>query len=92
MNPIEIVAANIELPSLAQAVHSGDAASVERFFKIFPRLNLHEEGIIKFGKYLSSQISSAADTNFKASMEENSKVWVRHVQKAMDNKCNLVDK
>merc|ERR1719383_175652 len=67
-----------------QAVHAGDAASVERFFKIFPRLNLHEEGIIKFGKYLSSQISSAADTNFKASMEENSKAGSKrtHVQYA----------
>lgn len=54
-----------------QAVHSGDAASVERFLKIFPRLGLHEEGIIKFGKYLSAQISSSADANFKASMEEN---------------------
>ena len=60
--------------NLSQAVHSGDAGSVERFFKIFPRLGLHEEGIIKFGKYLSAQISSTADANFKTSMEENSQV------------------
>merc|ERR1719383_33105 len=67
-----------------QAVHAGDGASVERFFKIFPRLNLHEEGIIKFGKYLSSQISSAADANFKASMEENAQPSSKraHVQYA----------
>lgn len=39
------------------AVHSGDAASVERFFKLFPLLGAHEEGLTKFGKYLSSQVS-----------------------------------
>ena len=40
------------------SVHSNDVASVERFFKIFPLLGLHEEGLTKFGKYLSSQVSS----------------------------------
>ena len=59
---------------VSQAVHSGDAGSVERFFKIFPRLGLHEEGIIKFGKYLSAQISSTADANYKTSLEENTQV------------------
>ena len=38
------------------SVHSNDVASVERFFKIFPLLGLHEEGLTKFGKYLSSQV------------------------------------
>jgi hypothetical protein len=39
------------------AVHSGDFASIERFFKIFPLIGLHEEGLTKFGKFLSSQVS-----------------------------------
>lgn len=38
------------------AVHSGDFASIERFFKIFPLIGLHEEGLAKFGKFLSSQV------------------------------------
>ena len=38
------------------AVHSGDVASVERFFKIFPLLGLYSEGLNKFGKYLSAQV------------------------------------
>lgn len=38
------------------AVHSGDFASIERFFKIFPLIGLHEEGLTKFGKFLSSQV------------------------------------
>ena len=38
------------------AVHSGDVASVERFFKIFPLLGLYSEGLTKFGKYLSAQV------------------------------------
>ena len=38
------------------AVHAGDVASVERFFKIFPLLGQHDEGLTKFGKYLSAQV------------------------------------
>ena len=39
-----------------QAVKDDDTASVERFFKIFPLLNMHEEGISKFGNYLAGQV------------------------------------
>lgn len=38
------------------AVHSEDVASVERFFKIFPLLGQHEEGLTKFGKYLAKKV------------------------------------
>lgn len=41
-----------------EAVRDADAASVERFFKIFPLLNMHEEGISKFGNYLAGQVRS----------------------------------
>ena len=39
------------------AVHSGDVASVERFFKIFPLIGQHEEGLAKFSKYLCAQVN-----------------------------------
>lgn len=39
-----------------EAVKDGDAASVERFFKIFPLLNMHDEGIKKFSSYLAAQV------------------------------------
>ena len=38
------------------AVHAGDVASVERFFKIFPLIGDHDEGLNKFSKYLCSQV------------------------------------
>lgn len=39
-----------------EAVKSEDLASVERFFKIFPLLGMHNEGIVKFCEYLSSKV------------------------------------
>lgn len=39
-----------------EAARDQDAASVERFFKIFPLLNMHEEGIKKFSSYLATQL------------------------------------
>ncbi|XP_074645003.1 conserved oligomeric Golgi complex subunit 4-like [Tubulanus polymorphus] len=49
------------------AVHAGDVASVERFFKIFPLLGLHDDGLAKFSRYLSAQIADTADKNLKLS-------------------------
>ncbi|KAF6030037.1 COG4 [Bugula neritina] len=40
------------------AVNSGDVASVERFFKIFPLLGIKEEGLTKFAKWQSAQTST----------------------------------
>lgn len=34
----------------------GDLPQVERFFKIFPLLGLHEEGLSKFSEYLCKQV------------------------------------
>ncbi|XP_055955306.1 conserved oligomeric Golgi complex subunit 4 [Patella vulgata] len=56
------------------AVHSGDVASVERFFKIFPLLGMHDEGLTKFGKYLSSQLSETADRNLKIALDSSGDV------------------
>ena len=38
------------------AVRSGDIASVERFFKTFPLIGEHKDGLDKFSKYLCSQV------------------------------------
>lgn len=42
---------------LDEAVAAVDLAQVERFFKIFPLLGLHQQGLARFGQYLCSQVS-----------------------------------
>ena len=37
----------------------GDLPQVERFFKIFPLLGLHEEGLSKFSEYLCKQVTDS---------------------------------
>lgn len=37
----------------------GDLPQVERFFKIFPLLALHEEGLSKFSEYLCKQVTGS---------------------------------
>ncbi|XP_076448808.1 conserved oligomeric Golgi complex subunit 4-like [Babylonia areolata] len=59
---------NIVNSKFDAAVHSQDVASVERFFKIFPLLAMHKEGITKFSKYLAAQISEKADNNLKLAL------------------------
>jgi hypothetical protein len=39
-----------------EAVKDEDLASVERFFKLFPLLNMHDEGIQRFTNHLSSKV------------------------------------
>lgn len=40
----------------AAATEAGDLPQVERFFKIFPLLGLHEDGLSKFSEYLCKQV------------------------------------
>ena len=47
----EIVAKRFE-----EAVREEDLASVERFFKIFPLINMHDEGLRRFTMYLCSKV------------------------------------
>ncbi|XP_076989110.1 conserved oligomeric Golgi complex subunit 4 isoform X2 [Tamandua tetradactyla] len=47
----------------AVATKDGDLPQVERFFKIFPLLGLHEEGLSKFSEYLCKQVASKAEEN-----------------------------
>ncbi|CAL8243235.1 unnamed protein product [Lota lota] len=48
---------------LDAAVAAVDLVQVERFFKIFPLLGLHEQGLARFGQYLCSQLASKAGEN-----------------------------
>ncbi|XP_061820118.1 conserved oligomeric Golgi complex subunit 4 isoform X1 [Nerophis lumbriciformis] len=48
---------------LDEAVAAVDLPQVERFFKIFPLLGLHQQGLARFGQYLCSQLASKADEN-----------------------------
>ncbi|XP_022061609.1 conserved oligomeric Golgi complex subunit 4 [Acanthochromis polyacanthus] len=48
---------------LDEAVAAGDLAQVDRFFKIFPLLGLHQQGLARFGHYLCSQLASKAEEN-----------------------------
>ncbi|KAL9930128.1 conserved oligomeric Golgi complex subunit 4 isoform 1-T1 [Glossina fuscipes fuscipes] len=58
-------AATVEMRDLVvrrfdEAVKKDDLASVERFFKIFPLLGRHEEGIEKFSYYICTKLSAKA--------------------------------
>uniref|UniRef100_A0A8C8VFP1 Conserved oligomeric Golgi complex subunit 4 n=1 Tax=Pelusios castaneus TaxID=367368 RepID=A0A8C8VFP1_9SAUR len=51
------------------ATKEGDLPQVERFFKIFPLLGLHEEGLSKFSEYLCKQVANKAEENLLLVME-----------------------
>uniref|UniRef100_A0A8C2T5A7 Conserved oligomeric Golgi complex subunit 4 n=1 Tax=Coturnix japonica TaxID=93934 RepID=A0A8C2T5A7_COTJA len=50
------------------AMKQGDLPQVERFFKIFPLLGLHEEGLSKFSEYLCKQVAKKAEENLQLVM------------------------
>ncbi|XP_050497748.1 conserved oligomeric Golgi complex subunit 4 isoform X3 [Diabrotica virgifera virgifera] len=52
----------------AEAVNTEDLVSIERFFKIFPLLGLHEEGIKEFCNYLRTKVSLTAEKNLKSAI------------------------
>lgn len=52
-----------------EAVKKDDLASVERFFKIFPLLGRHKEGIEKFSTYICSKLSLKAQKELRNSMD-----------------------
>ncbi|ELK36184.1 Conserved oligomeric Golgi complex subunit 4 [Myotis davidii] len=53
----------------AIATKEGDLPQVERFFKIFPLLGLHEDGLSKFSEYLCKQVASKAEENLLLVLE-----------------------
>ena len=46
-----------------EAVEAEDLASIERFFKLFPLINMHEGGLEKFTHYLCSKLVLTAEKN-----------------------------
>ncbi|KAM8945300.1 conserved oligomeric Golgi complex subunit 4 [Pelodytes ibericus] len=50
------------------ATRAGDLPQVERFFKIFPLLGLHEDGISKFSEYLCKQVANKAGENLQLAL------------------------
>ncbi|XP_044728429.1 conserved oligomeric Golgi complex subunit 4 [Chrysoperla carnea] len=52
-----------------EAVSKGDLASIERYFKLFPLLNLHEDGLSKFSLYLCSKIYETSTKNIEKALE-----------------------
>ncbi|XP_067931489.1 conserved oligomeric Golgi complex subunit 4-like isoform X2 [Watersipora subatra] len=62
------------------AVTAGDVASVERFFKIFPLLEIKEEGLTKFARWHSAQLSE----------EANKRMTVALAMQSTDKRATLV--
>ncbi|CAG9771862.1 unnamed protein product [Ceutorhynchus assimilis] len=51
-----------------EAITNEDLVSVERFFKIFPLLGMHQEGIRDFCSFLRTKIGLTADKNLKSAI------------------------
>lgn len=52
-----------------EAVAKDDLASVERFFKIFPLLGKHKEGIEKFAAYICSKLEKKSQKELRTSLD-----------------------
>ncbi|XP_073824821.1 conserved oligomeric Golgi complex subunit 4 isoform X2 [Musca autumnalis] len=52
-----------------EAVKKDDLASVERFFKIFPLLGHHHDGIEKFSKYICTKLAAKNQKELKTAMD-----------------------
>eukprot|EP00096_Caligus_rogercresseyi_P000511 TRINITY_DN10984_c0_g1_i1.p1 TRINITY_DN10984_c0_g1~~TRINITY_DN10984_c0_g1_i1.p1 ORF type:complete len:746 (-),score=240.52 TRINITY_DN10984_c0_g1_i1:1-2100(-) len=53
-----------------ESVESGDLPSIERFFKLFPLLNMKDDGLRRFTKYLCSKIREASNKNRMTARKE----------------------
>ncbi|XP_014259594.1 conserved oligomeric Golgi complex subunit 4 [Cimex lectularius] len=53
----------------SEAIKAEDSASVERFFKLFPLLDMHDHGLEKYSNYLSSKIQVSSKNNLKMAHE-----------------------
>ncbi|XP_042869293.1 conserved oligomeric Golgi complex subunit 4-like [Penaeus japonicus] len=61
------------------AVKSEDMASVDRFFKLFPLLNKHDEGLKKFTTYLCVKIQETTAQNLTAAQTQGPREKRSHV-------------
>ncbi|XP_015667659.1 conserved oligomeric Golgi complex subunit 4 [Protobothrops mucrosquamatus] len=51
------------------AMKQEDLPQVERFFKIFPLLGLHDEGLSNFSRYLCKQVANKAEENLQLALQ-----------------------
>lgn len=52
-----------------EAVTRDDLASVERFFKIFPLLGMHKQGIEKFAGYINTKLGKKSQKELRTSFD-----------------------
>ena len=52
-----------------EAVKNEDLASIERFFKIFPLLNMHKEGLQNFTQYLYTKLVHTSKKKLKQAVD-----------------------
>ena len=52
-----------------EAVKDEDLASIERFFKLFPLLGLHDDGLNNFTDYLCTKLAANSKKNLKQALE-----------------------
>ena len=52
-----------------EAVKDEDLASIERFFKLFPLLNMHKEGLQNFNQYLCTKLVDTSKKNLKQAVD-----------------------
>ena len=65
LHEAEVKVREIVVGRFDEAVKREDHASIERFFKIFPLINMHDEGLSRFSGYLCSKVADAAKENLK---------------------------
>ena len=51
-----------------EAIEQDDLASIERFFKLFPLINMHDEGLQKFSIYMSNKIGNTSHKNLQSAI------------------------
>lgn len=73
MKRAEVELRQILFSKFDDALAQGDLASMERFFKLFPSINQHQEGIRKFGNYLKTKIADMAikECNLKTQSDQS---------------------
>ena len=69
LHEAEVKVRDIVVGRFDEAVKREDHASIERFFKIFPLINLHDEGLSRFSGYLCSKVADAARENLKQAVD-----------------------
>ncbi len=51
-----------------EAVKTDDLASIERFFKLFPLINMHDGGLERFASYMNSKLATTSQQNLNSAL------------------------